>query len=836
VNGTLFFSAGTDLEQLWRSDGTGPGTFAITDFSGTSGGGLDPDLSMSDVDGTLFFSKHLSTAPALETWRSDGTDTGTFRIKSAPPPQLLDFVSQFENLNGRAFFASSDGIHGGEPWVSDSTVAGTAMVKDVFPGSIDGISCCLGRFETVNGAVFFEARDTTTGFELWKSDGTESGTVRVKDIVPGSAASEPDWLTDVNGTLFFTAKVAGSGDIYGNRELWKSDGTEAGTVLVKDINPGPNSSLPEHLTNVNGTLYFTAWDATGNELWKSDGTSAGTVRVADINPGTQSSGASGLTNANGRLFFRADDGVHGSQLWTSDGTTAGTFLLKDIIPASSSSRWRGDLAAVGDTIFFVPYDAALGFELWKSDGTSAGTVPVKDTWPGLGDGVLSGPFAAGSVVVFSGNDGVSGDELWASDGTAANTHLVADIGGPDGGSMSAALHPTFVVSGPLVYFVAVTDETDAELWAVPIAALLDSDLDGLDYAAETAAGTDPFDADSDDDGLTDGAEVNTYGTNPNAADSDGDGSSDSAEVAAGTSPLDPGRYPVTVNIVPIGDPGNAPDVTGFGAVAGKIRTAIVEVTVKQYVSFLNAVADTDTYGLFGAIPGIQRAGSPGSYVYGAVAGQEDRPVTFVSFYDALRFINWLENDQPEGPQGPATTEDGAYTITPAGIAANSIVRNPLAHFALPTEDEWYKAAYYRTTTHIYLAYPIDVPGAIVCATPRGTPNTANCGDAVGDTVNVASYGAVSPNGTLDQGGNVWEWTESISGADRRIRGGGFHSPASELSSANSGLDADPLVEDSDVGFRVPEPARTWQVLAGIGALALLHRRRTVTASARRDGN
>jgi ELWxxDGT repeat protein len=822
VNGTLFFSAGTDLQQLWRSDGTGPGTFAITEFSGTTDSGIDVHYSMSDVGGTLFFNRYIFNQP--DTWRSDGTSGGTFQIRSAPTTSGLSFISKFQNVNGRAFFSANDGIHGGEPWTSDGTIAGTAMVKDIWPGSFQSLYCCLGFFEVVNGAAFFEASDTTTGFELWKSDGTETGTTRVKDIVPGSGGSEPSSLTNVNGTLFFSAKIAGSGDIYGNKELWKSDGTEAGTVLVKDINPGPNSSLPQNFVNVNGMLYFSAFDAAGFELWKSDGTSAGTVRVADINPGPSGSGPNLLTNANGRLFFFANDGVHGSQVWTSDGTTAGTFLLKDIVPANSTSRLRGGFAAVSNTLFFVPYDAALGFELWKSDGTTAGTVPVKDTWPGIGDGALSGPFAVGNVVVFAGNDGVSGDEPWASDGTEANTHLVADIGEGDGGS----LYPNnaeFIVSGPRVFFQAIANETSAELWAVPIAALMDSDLDGLDYAAETANGTDPFDADSDDDGLADGAEVNTYGTNPNDADSDHDGSSDSAEVVAGTSPLDPGRYPVTVPTVPIADPGNAPDVTGFGAVAGKIRTGIVEVTVKQYVSFLNAVADTDTYGLFGALPGIERTGSPGGYVYGALAGQEGRPVTFVSFYDALRFVNWLENGQPDGPQGPATTEDGAYTITSAGIAANSIARNPSAHFALPTEDEWYKTAYYQTSTHTYVAYPIIVPGAIFCTTPQGSKNAANCGDAVGDSVNVASYGAPSPNGTLDQGGNVWEWTESKSGADRRIRGGGFHSPDSELSSANSGLDADPLVEDADLGFRVPEPARTWQLLAGIAALTFLHRRR-----------
>jgi sulfatase modifying factor 1 len=165
----------------------------------------------------------------------------------------------------------------------------------------------------------------------------------------------------------------------------------------------------------------------------------------------------------------------------------------------------------------------------------------------------------------------------------------------------------------------------------------------------------------------------------------------------------------------------------------------------------------------------------------------------------------------------------------SGIAANSIARNPNRRFALPSENEWYKAAYYRTATHSYVAYPISVSGAIFCTAPNATWNTANCGNAVAATVDLGSYPAISPNGTRDQGGNVWEWTESTSGADRRIRGGGFHSPALALSAGNSGLDADPLVEDSDVGFRVlPEPNRTWQLVATIAALTFVHRRRALS--------
>jgi hypothetical protein len=199
----------------------------------------------------------------------------------------------------------------------------------------------------------------------------------------------------------------------------------------------------------------------------------------------------------------------------------------------------------------------------------------------------------------------------------------------------------------------------------------------------------------------------------------------------------------------------------------------------------------------------------------------------VSFYDALRFINWLENDQPDGPQDPTTTEDGAYTITPAAITANSIARRPDAHFVLPTEDEWYKAAYYDVASESYRTYPANDSFPTTCAAPGATPNTANCDGAVGDTSAVGSYAAsASPNGTFDQGGNVWEWTESIAGADRRIRGGAFDSAPGDLASASSGAASDPLEESADLGFRVvPEPDATLSLLAGAVALSALVRRR-----------
>ena len=170
------------------------------------------------------------------------------------------------------------------------------------------------------------ARDGVHGREVWKTDGTEAGTVLVKDLSAVGAYYSPSSLTDVGGTLFFQATGEDATSV---RELWRSDGTAAGTTLVKDISTY-SSSAHSYLTNVGGTLYFSAWDNEhGRELWRSDGTAAGTTLVSDINPGVTSSYPRDLTDVNGRLFFTADDGAYGRELWTLAG--AGVV--------SATSRW-----------------------------------------------------------------------------------------------------------------------------------------------------------------------------------------------------------------------------------------------------------------------------------------------------------------------------------------------------------------------------------------------------------------------------------------------------------------------------------------------------------------
>jgi ELWxxDGT repeat protein len=171
--------------------------------------------------------------------------------------------------------------------------------------------------------LYFRADDGVHGSELWRSDGTAAGTAQVKDVAAGAGGSYPSGLAVLGSTLFFSAGGGATG-----RELWKSDGTAAGTVLVKDIRPGATSGYPSYLAAAGGILFFSAGDGiNGYELWKSDGSTAGTTLVKDIDPGSPSSFPFPLIAVGGKVFFTANDGTGGYDLWTSDGSAAGTVRL-----------------------------------------------------------------------------------------------------------------------------------------------------------------------------------------------------------------------------------------------------------------------------------------------------------------------------------------------------------------------------------------------------------------------------------------------------------------------------------------------------------------------------
>ncbi len=515
VNNTLYFTAddGRSGRELWKSNGTAAGTVRVKDIVAGTGGSAPTYLV--GVGNTLYFAAG-DAAAGTELWKSDGTAAGTVRVKDIRPGAGNAFPYSLTNLNGTLYFVATDGVTGFELWRSNGTAAGTVLVEDIYTGSASAFGDYSPYYNqadltAVNGTLYFVATDVATGREIWKSNGTAAGTVVISQFSSPSFDVSPQNLTNVNGTLYFTA-YGGSGV-----ELYKSNGTTGGTVLVKDIEPEHqdrfdfySSSDPGELTNVNGTLYFAAtrhYDFSGRELWKSDGTEAGTVMVDDLFPGSYFVGSRGfgpsgevpndgnpgnLTNVNGTLFCTANRGLwktngtaagtvllkefsegtnlanvngtlflaarnngSGVDLWKSNGTAAGTVLVEGKpsgIPAGSYPQYGVNL---GGTLYFAAGSPARGYELWKSNGTNAGTTLVKRIGPDL-----RGLTNAGGKLYFLGNDGTHGPELWQSDGTAAGTVMVKDINPGAGGSGANG----FTVFNGIVYFAADDGETGFELW------------------------------------------------------------------------------------------------------------------------------------------------------------------------------------------------------------------------------------------------------------------------------------------------------------------------------------------------------------------------------------
>ena len=307
-------------------------------------------------------------------WKTDGTASGTVKVSTARWTGV--------SVNDTHYYVANDGTHGSELWKTDGTTAGTMMVKDINPNG-NGIGAI--SLVAFNDMVYFSANDGINGTELWKSDGTEAGTVMVKDIGQNyqgnirSYSSNPVGLIVFGDAIYFAADTDNPSLGHG-RELWKSDGTEAGTVQVADINGGGFDSDPYSFTIVGDTLYFSAINNThGRELWKTDGTEVGTVMVKDIKSGQGNGEPTDMTAVGDTLYFTARDDpqTHPSpeELWKSDGTEAGTVKVKVICPVSSSCPYGSqpdELTAFGNTLFFSAKNSTHGRELWMSDGTETG--------------------------------------------------------------------------------------------------------------------------------------------------------------------------------------------------------------------------------------------------------------------------------------------------------------------------------------------------------------------------------------------------------------------------------------------------------------------------------
>jgi sulfatase modifying factor 1 len=302
---------------------------------------------------------------------------------------------------------------------------------------------------------------------------------------------------------------------------------------------------------------------------------------------------------------------------------------------------------------------------------------------------------------------------------------------------------------------------------------------------------------------------------------------------------------IGMQFVTVGDPGNAPDSsTGYGGVAYEYNIGKYEVTNAQYAEFLNAVAATDSNNLYNsemgsnALGGITRSSGSGSYIYSARTNMGDKPVNWVSILDAQRFANWMHNGQ-----GSGSTETGAYAVGSLSIHVST------ARVWIPTENEWYKAAYHQPfsaggDTDSYWLYATRSNSAPTLATATSAGVVSNPGanvanynlgaDWKGQDGNVTTVGSAGPlsasyYGTFDQGGNVWEWNDAVNGANRGLRGGGYEDGGLNLRATFSGPNI-PEGEGANKGFRlatVPEPTTGLLACFGFGLLAARRNRKAL---------
>jgi ELWxxDGT repeat protein len=449
--GWTYFVATTTAEgvELWRTGGSGAALVADI-IPGSSGS--NPTL-YGVVNGLLLFSAR-TVDHGLELWATDGTAAGTRRVLDINPGPNSSTPLNRHLQDTRMLFSADDGVNGRELWVTDGTTAGTRMVKDIAPGSAGSSP---GGAAAFNGSIYFPAAGG-----LWKSDGTDAGTTRVFSITARN-------LRAAGSRLFFEGSTSATG-----YELWVSDGTEAGTRMVTEIAAGAKGGLATNFAGPMAVLgdrvvFAASDDAHGRELWISDGTAAGTRLLRDLVPGPMGrwdQDSPELVALGNRVFFSASDAAHGNELWATDGTEGGTALFADLAPGTDSSVPYRFSVAGGKLFFAAGMSVLTGARLWVVDGTEAGARAVASS---TGEPVgMAGGQEVGGKLWFAGSTRIHGTEPWVSDGTDAGTWMMANIA-PDGAPSSTPEKLT--ATNGLLFFHATegvlsptTNIAEASLW------------------------------------------------------------------------------------------------------------------------------------------------------------------------------------------------------------------------------------------------------------------------------------------------------------------------------------------------------------------------------------
>jgi ELWxxDGT repeat protein len=511
-NNKLYFSGNDGSgRKLWESDGTYDGTHYATGFNdvylqadGVSTTSYTPFPVLNNV---LYIAGYTyADGDGLYEYDASNTD-GIVLVKDLTPGSDVDYIypGEMRVVNDALYFkvVSNVGYPHDELWSSQGQTADTQPVKIFDVGAI------TYNYYNIGGTLYFVEHDDAYGNELWKSDGSDAGTIRVKDIIPGTGSSYPEDLTFSNGKLLFKAtdnnhgtelflsdgtdagttlvkdiNLNGDGSNAGflykgvgalesnvlfnaftpdlGGELYKSDGTTAGTVLLNDIWTGPNWSFPNAFQFKNDVSYFIDDDAINTAIYKTNGTTAGLQRVVAYIDRSIYYVVNFIVTDNGGIFYiLGNKNTGGYELWHSDGTNASGIML------SSSLYYNDYVVTVGNTGYFVAGDFDHGYELWKSDGSIAGTKLVKDINVGYNGSYPYSLFVYKKDVYFGAYDGFGLNyALWKSDGTEKGTVKLKDITPATFfENFADPASQVFCVSNNTLYFTATDFNTyGAELW------------------------------------------------------------------------------------------------------------------------------------------------------------------------------------------------------------------------------------------------------------------------------------------------------------------------------------------------------------------------------------
>ncbi|CEJ70537.1 hypothetical protein BN1195_02864 [Chryseobacterium oranimense G311] len=373
---------------------------------------------------------------------------------------------------------------GRELWCFNSVTQKSVLLKDIFPGYNSGLSGSPS-FVNVNGKIYFVAQDTFSSYQLWVTDGTVAGTMKEKDlgtnysignlVVAGNKifyyVQNELWSYDTVSKVLLKVKtfvysgdvkmysfnnelIIGADDGVSGKEIWKSDGTVAGTVLLKDIVPNAGGSISGdfNILPLNNKFYFIASLGTGYGLYASDGTEAGTVPVKPL----RAPRLNGISADNYFVFEGFDPDAGGMEPWVSDGTAAGTKMLKNIMPGNTSSMGNSKFIKLNNKIYFDSngngVSTAYGDYIWETDGTEAGTV-LFNTPSGT---ELYGKSSDGMHLILTKPN--YGNRYWITNGNSSQTFEITDIGMPYNNS--------FIDLNSKIYLIGYNPKNGTELFSV----------------------------------------------------------------------------------------------------------------------------------------------------------------------------------------------------------------------------------------------------------------------------------------------------------------------------------------------------------------------------------